>query len=237
MIDIDVARRLQDAGLPWEPADGDLFAIDTEQLRDEAFMLSSMVIESGRGAFRADRSSASTAPRNGHWTPWSSTRRSGSPARTSCATRSARTSARCGASRTAASSSPLSATPGARSSEVRAPARGGRLRRRPADAGSPQSCPRDAPEPGHPRDLRATQSPLADKKGRPSPWEDRPFSDSSCGHEDRWITWRARGSPTRRHRLEAEVGRVSMMRTRSPIPAVFSSSWALNLLVLVVTLP
>src|SRR5699024_4939116 len=42
---------------------------------------------------------------------------------------------------------------------------------------------------------------------------------------------------TRRHRLVAEVGRVSMMRTRSPMPAVFSSSWALKRLVLVVTLP
>src|SRR5699024_7316300 len=29
---------------------------------------------------------------------------------------------------------------------------------------------------------------------------------------------------TRRHRLVAEVGRVSMTRTRSPMPAVFSSS-------------
>ncbi|MFC7376015.1 hypothetical protein ACFQS2_06495 [Brachybacterium sp. GCM10030267] len=47
MIDIDVARRLKDAGLPWEPADGDLFSIDTELLRDEAFMLSPMVVERG----------------------------------------------------------------------------------------------------------------------------------------------------------------------------------------------
>lgn len=49
MIDIDVARRLRDAGLPWEPADGDLFAIDNALLREEAFMLSSMVVEVGRG--------------------------------------------------------------------------------------------------------------------------------------------------------------------------------------------
>ncbi|WP_114853754.1 hypothetical protein [Brachybacterium sp. YJGR34] len=47
MIDIDVARRLQDAGLRWEPAEGDLFTIDTEELRHEAFMLSSMVVERG----------------------------------------------------------------------------------------------------------------------------------------------------------------------------------------------
>ncbi|EWS82014.1 hypothetical protein BF93_14430 [Brachybacterium phenoliresistens] len=49
MIDIDVARRLRDAGLTWEPSDGDLFAVDTELLRDDAFMLSSMVIERGLG--------------------------------------------------------------------------------------------------------------------------------------------------------------------------------------------
>ena len=48
MIDIDVARRLRDAGLPWEPTDGDLFAIDNALLREEAFMLSSMVVEVGR---------------------------------------------------------------------------------------------------------------------------------------------------------------------------------------------
>lgn len=49
MIDIDIARRLQDAGLRWEPDDGDTFTIDNEQLREEAFMLSSMVIEQGVG--------------------------------------------------------------------------------------------------------------------------------------------------------------------------------------------
>jgi len=47
MIDIDVARRLRAAGLPWEPRDGDRFAIDTEDLREETFLLSSMVIEPG----------------------------------------------------------------------------------------------------------------------------------------------------------------------------------------------
>lgn len=49
MIDIDVARKLQEAGLVWTPADGDLFVIDIGELRDEAFMLSSMVIERGQG--------------------------------------------------------------------------------------------------------------------------------------------------------------------------------------------
>jgi hypothetical protein len=48
MIDIDIARRLRSAGLPWEPSDGDRFVIDNEQLREEVFMLSSMVIEQGR---------------------------------------------------------------------------------------------------------------------------------------------------------------------------------------------
>ena len=32
MIDIDIARRLRDAGLDWAPADGDLFVIDNEQI-------------------------------------------------------------------------------------------------------------------------------------------------------------------------------------------------------------
>lgn len=49
MIDIDVACRLRDEGLGWEPADGDRFAIDVEEMRDETFMLSSMVIEHGVG--------------------------------------------------------------------------------------------------------------------------------------------------------------------------------------------
>lgn len=48
MIDIAIARRLRDAGLRWAPTDGDQFVIDNEQLREEAFMLSSMVIETGR---------------------------------------------------------------------------------------------------------------------------------------------------------------------------------------------
>lgn len=49
MIDIDIARRLRDRGLAWEPADGDRFAIDNEQLRAETFMLSSMVVEQAAG--------------------------------------------------------------------------------------------------------------------------------------------------------------------------------------------
>lgn len=49
MIDIDVATRLRDSGLRWEPRDGDWFVIDTEDLRESPFMLSSMVIERVRG--------------------------------------------------------------------------------------------------------------------------------------------------------------------------------------------
>lgn len=49
MIDIDVARRLCDEGLLWTPADGDHFAIDAELIRDETFMISSMVVEHARG--------------------------------------------------------------------------------------------------------------------------------------------------------------------------------------------
>ena len=53
MIDIDIARRLREAGLPWTPVDGDLFVIDNAQLREETFMLSSMVVENGTS--RSDR--------------------------------------------------------------------------------------------------------------------------------------------------------------------------------------
>lgn len=49
MIDIDVARKLKDAGLEWAPADGDHFVIDVGELRDEPFMLSSMVVERASG--------------------------------------------------------------------------------------------------------------------------------------------------------------------------------------------
>jgi hypothetical protein len=49
MIDVDIARRLRDLGLPWHPADGDHFAIDVPDLRDQTFMLSAMVIERGLG--------------------------------------------------------------------------------------------------------------------------------------------------------------------------------------------
>ena len=49
MIDIEVARKLRDAGQVWQPTDGDRFVIDVEEMRDESFMLSSMVIERAQG--------------------------------------------------------------------------------------------------------------------------------------------------------------------------------------------
>ncbi|MCG7308413.1 hypothetical protein [Brachybacterium sp. ACRRE] len=49
MIDVDIARRLRDLGLLWEPAEGDRFTIDVPDLREQTFMLSSMVVEPGRG--------------------------------------------------------------------------------------------------------------------------------------------------------------------------------------------
>lgn len=49
MIDVDIARRLRDLGLPWEPADGDRFVIDAEEMQDQVFMLSSMVVEHATG--------------------------------------------------------------------------------------------------------------------------------------------------------------------------------------------
>lgn len=62
MIDIDVARRLQQAGLDWDPHDGDRFAVDTEDLRTETFLLSSMVIEAatGRGGQQVFRFNGTT---------------------------------------------------------------------------------------------------------------------------------------------------------------------------------
>ncbi|PWH06568.1 hypothetical protein DEO23_06330 [Brachybacterium endophyticum] len=49
MIDVDIARRLRDFGLSWDPAEGDRFAIDVPDLREQTFLLSSMVVEPGRG--------------------------------------------------------------------------------------------------------------------------------------------------------------------------------------------
>lgn len=44
-IPTDLGRQLRDAGLVWQPADGDLFAVPDRNLDDQVFMVSGMVIE------------------------------------------------------------------------------------------------------------------------------------------------------------------------------------------------
>ena len=44
MISVDLARRLRDAGLHWEPSDGDRFFIPDRDLDDEVFSVSKMTI-------------------------------------------------------------------------------------------------------------------------------------------------------------------------------------------------
>ena len=41
----ELARQLRDAGLVWEPAEGDLFLVPDRDLHDPVFMISSMVVE------------------------------------------------------------------------------------------------------------------------------------------------------------------------------------------------
>ncbi|WP_166846451.1 pilus assembly protein CpaE [Isoptericola sp. BMS4] len=45
MISIALATRLRDAGLVWRPQDGDRFRIDTDQLADQVFTVSTMTVE------------------------------------------------------------------------------------------------------------------------------------------------------------------------------------------------
>lgn len=45
MIDVDLARRLRDAGLVWEPADGDRFVIPDRELDHHVFSISDMTID------------------------------------------------------------------------------------------------------------------------------------------------------------------------------------------------
>lgn len=45
MIDRDLAERLRDAGLRWEPLAGDRFLIPVPDLQDEVFVVSDMTIE------------------------------------------------------------------------------------------------------------------------------------------------------------------------------------------------
>ncbi len=45
MISLDLARRLRAAGLPWEPSNGDRFAVPDRDLDDRVFLVSEMVVE------------------------------------------------------------------------------------------------------------------------------------------------------------------------------------------------
>ncbi len=45
MIDIELARRLHDAGLAWQPRDGDRFVLPSHDLDDRVFTISEMVVE------------------------------------------------------------------------------------------------------------------------------------------------------------------------------------------------
>lgn len=45
LIRTDLARRLRDAGLTWQPAPGDRFAIPDRNLDQQVFMVSDMVVE------------------------------------------------------------------------------------------------------------------------------------------------------------------------------------------------
>jgi hypothetical protein len=45
VIPLDLAIRLRDAGLAWQPAAGDRFAVPGRDLDDEVFVLSNMVIQ------------------------------------------------------------------------------------------------------------------------------------------------------------------------------------------------
>ncbi len=48
MIDRDLAERLRDTGLAWEPASGDRFLIPVPDLEGEVFVISDMTIETQR---------------------------------------------------------------------------------------------------------------------------------------------------------------------------------------------
>lgn len=50
MIDVDLARRLHAAGLPWEPTEGDRFVLPDHGLDDQVFTISEMVVEVRRSA-------------------------------------------------------------------------------------------------------------------------------------------------------------------------------------------
>lgn len=45
MIALDLARRLRDAGLRWQPAPGDRFVVPDKGMDDDVFVISDMVVE------------------------------------------------------------------------------------------------------------------------------------------------------------------------------------------------
>ena len=45
MISLDLARQLEDAGVPWVPGDGDRFMVPDRDLDDVIFVVSHMVVE------------------------------------------------------------------------------------------------------------------------------------------------------------------------------------------------
>jgi len=45
MISVELARRLRDGGLKWEPASGDRFVVADREMDDEVFTLSDMTVE------------------------------------------------------------------------------------------------------------------------------------------------------------------------------------------------
>ena len=45
MIPLELARQLRDAGLRWEPTDGDRFVLPDREMDDEVFTISQMVVE------------------------------------------------------------------------------------------------------------------------------------------------------------------------------------------------
>ena len=45
MIALDLARRLRDAGLGWQPARGDRFVVPDKGMDEDVFVISDMVVE------------------------------------------------------------------------------------------------------------------------------------------------------------------------------------------------
>ena len=45
MISLDLARRLKEAGVSWEPAQGDRFHVPDRDLDDQVFVISDLVVE------------------------------------------------------------------------------------------------------------------------------------------------------------------------------------------------